>query len=159
MTSRQLPRPGVGELGETGEFEEVARLLDVVAPPQALRVDRKEDVVEDVAPLHQHRRLEHHADVRRRPGDPPLEAEDGALRRAGDAGDQPEQGRLAAAARADDGDELLRLDGEGDVAQREDVAVAGGIALGDALDADRRHRPAPAQIVAGLRPAVTKSFV
>src|SRR5690606_26872342 len=55
--------------------------------------------------------------------------------------DEVEEGRLAAARRSQHDEELALADGQVDVVQRGDLAVAHDIAAGDAFELDDGHGP------------------
>jgi hypothetical protein len=61
--------------------------------------------------------------------------------RRGQAAEDIEERGLARARRANDGDELARLDVEGDVAQGFDLELAGAIGLAEVLGRDDGRRP------------------
>ncbi len=69
--------------------------------------------------------LEHHAAIRPRTGDLAIRAEHDAVGRHQQSRDQIEQGGFAAARVPDQGDELARIDLEGDILERDERALPG----------------------------------
>ena len=141
-----------GQLGgmvvlEAAQADEIDELHGAIIPlglADALELEVEGDVVDRRQPRHQGRLLEHHAAVRARPLHLLAVDQRPPGSRLLEAGDDVEQGRLAAAGRAEQADEIIGLDVEIDVVQRQQVAAAPlvGKHLDDVAKLDRRHQPA-----------------
>ncbi|MNB96513.1 hypothetical protein D3C75_437140 [compost metagenome] len=106
----------------------------------ALQLPGEQDVVQGAAPGEERGLLRHVADLAALPGHGmAVHADCSGIRRL-KAADDVEQGAFAAAGRAKDGDELLRLDRQGDLVQYAGLLVAASERLGDAADFERRRQ-------------------
>ena len=120
---------GALKADESHEF--VRDLVDL--PPRQPALARAEaDVLAHGEPGEQRVILEHHAAIAARTGDAPPIHQDLAGGRLLEPRDDAQHGRLAAAGGADQAHELALCDGRINAAERLDLAIARGEALGDA---------------------------
>ncbi len=125
----ELARVAVREVREAHLREEPHRALAVGLRVHAAQLDLHQHVVEHVAPVQQHRALEHDAEVGLRAGHAPAAHDHLARARRMQPRDDPQQRALAAARGADDREELAFADREVDGLQRVRLARSGAVAL------------------------------
>ena len=118
--------PGEADLGQQRlDLGDIGVALGTQAPPVRLHdLQRQQDVLERPAPGQQVRRLERHAGDLERAGDLLAADRDGAALGELQAGHELHQGGLAAARRADHGGELTLGDGETELVDGDNAAVA-----------------------------------
>ena len=140
--ARQLPgilgaEPGEADLGQQRlDLGDIGFALRTQAPPVGLHdLQRQKDVLERLAPRQQVRSLERHAGDLERAGDLLAADRDGAALGELQAGHEFHQGGLAAAGRADHGGELTLADGETELVDGDNAAIA-AIGVGDVVDVD-----------------------
>ena len=100
----------VEELAQPHRLQQRDRAFAIGRGAQTAQFHLHQHVVQHVAPLEQHRVLEHDAEIGDRPRHRVAIGDDLARARAQQPGDQPQQRALAAAGRSDDGDELALRD-------------------------------------------------
>ena len=118
LTTGELPRRAVGEVGQVDEVERLAHPRRGLGPGDAADLERKADVVRHGQMREQGVTLKDHAEVaalRRQMGDHALVDEDVAGRRLDEPGDRHEDRRLAGPRRAQQREEIAAPDREGDV--------------------------------------------
>ena len=132
--ARELARILGLEALEADPAQEALDPLLVRGRLQALDLERQMDVLDQRAPGQQIGVLEHHADLRVRPGDRRAVQEHAARGQLVQAGHRPEQRGFAAARRPEHADQLALGHGHRVVFERVHQPGPGRVALGRALD-------------------------